>query len=57
MKKQWSDVFECLVQLWQKVIQVHQKFKTNPSWQCAWDLIKVLAWLVWQLVIAYIKYR
>lgn len=57
MKKQWSDVFNYLFQLWQKVIQVRQKLKTDPSWQCAWDLIKVLAWLVWQLVIAYIKYH
>lgn len=57
MKKQWSDVFEYLIQLWQQVVLMHQKLKTDPSWQCAWDLIKLLAWLAWQIFIAYIKYH
>ena len=27
MKKQWSDVFEYLIQLWQQVVLMHQKLK------------------------------
>lgn len=57
MKKKRNNVREYLVQLWEQVVLAHQKLKTDPSWQCAWELIKLVIWLLLKFIAAYIKYH
>lgn len=45
-----NAVKEKLLQVWEQVVLAHKVWKENPSAQCAWTLIKLLVWLLFQLV-------
>lgn len=43
---------ERLLALWEQTVQAHQRWKENPSAQCAWIFVKVLLNLLFKLYIA-----
>lgn len=50
-----KDARNAFVQLWEQVVLLHQRFKTDPSWQCAWDLFKLVIRLIFKFSLLYIK--
>ena len=43
---------ERLLALWEQTVQAHQRWRENPSAQCAWTFVKVLLNLLFKLYIA-----
>lgn len=57
MRSPLKDAQDMLVQLWEQAVQLHQRLKTDPSLQCAWDLVKLVIRLLLQLISLYIKLK
>lgn len=48
---------DALLQLWEQAVLLHQRLKTDPSVQCAWDLAKLVIRLIFKLLKLYIAFR
>ena len=57
MCKSFKSARDKFLQLWEQAVLLHQRFKTEPSWQLAWDLAKLAFRLIFQLVRLYILFH
>lgn len=57
MRESFKNARDKVLQLWEQATLLHQRLRTNPSWQLAWDLVKLVFRLTFQLVRLYILFH
>ena len=55
MRYDKSELVEQLLRQWERLVQAHQRWKEDPSAQCAWGILKLAGWIVFQLMRYYIR--
>lgn len=54
MNATFQSIHRKLMLKWEQAVRTHQRWKQNPSAQCAWDLLKLTVTLVYYLTKLYI---
>ena len=57
MSKNKNARKEKLLRVWEQVVLEHKKWRENPSAQCMWTLVKLIAGLLFRLLMLYIASR